>query len=99
MPAVAATARGARRALVGVFAGIFDALVISTWLNLIWTHPCRTGLVVDAAASHVPLSQAGQPVFVRSNTALQHGVVGIAPHLDAMVGEHVPVVILTLAEL
>ena len=57
--------------------------------------------VVDAAASQVALGQAGQAVRLVhfEHIALQHGVVHIALHFDAMVGKHMAVVLDVLAEL
>ncbi len=57
--------------------------------------------VVDAAAAQMPLGQAGQAVRLVhfEHVALQHGVVRVALDLDAMVGEHVAVVLDVLAEL
>ena len=58
-------------------------------------------LVVDAGAAQVPLGQAGEAVRLVhfEHVALQHGVVRVALHLDAVVGEHVAVVLDVLAEL
>ena len=57
--------------------------------------------VVDAAASQVALGQAGQAMRLVhfEHVALQHGVVGIALDLDAMVREHMAVVFDVLAQL
>ena len=57
--------------------------------------------VVDAAAAQVALGQAGQAVRLVhfQHIALQHGVVRVALHLDAVVGKHVAVVFDVLAQL
>lgn len=57
--------------------------------------------VRDAAAAQVALGQARKAVRLVhfEHVALQHGVVRVALHLDAVVGEHVPVVLDVLAEL
>jgi hypothetical protein len=57
--------------------------------------------VADAGAAQVALGQAGQAVGLVhfQHVALQHGVVRIALHLDAVVGEHMAVVLDVLAQL
>ena len=57
--------------------------------------------VIDAAATQMPFGQAGQPMRLVDfeHIALQHRVVRIALHFDAMVGQHMPVVFDVLAEL
>ena len=57
--------------------------------------------VVDAAASQVALGQAGQAMRLVhfEHVALQHGVVGIALDLDAMVRKHMAIVFDVLAQL
>ena len=58
-------------------------------------------LVTQAAAAHMTLGQAGQPMGTMhlQHIALQHGVVHIATHLDAVVGQHVAVVLDVLPQL
>ena len=57
--------------------------------------------IADTAAPQVAQSQAGQPVRLvhLEHIALQHGVVHIALHLDAVVGEYMAVVLDVLAQL
>jgi hypothetical protein len=58
-------------------------------------------LVADAATPQVAFGQAGQAVRLvhLQHIALQHGVVRIALHLDAVVGKHMAVVLDVLAQL
>ena len=57
--------------------------------------------IADTAAPQVAQSQAGQPVRLvhLEHIALQHGVVHIALHLDAVVGEYMAVILDVLAQL
>ncbi len=88
--------------LVGVFARIFGGLgdVDLVELDLVRALAAQV-FVVDAAAAHVPLGQAGQAVRFGhfQHIALQHGVVRIALHFHAVVGEHMAVVFDVLAQL
>jgi len=57
--------------------------------------------VADATAAQVALGQAAQVVRLvhLQHVALQHGVVGVATHLNAVVGKHMAVVLDVLAQL
>ena len=88
--------------LVAVFARVFRRLVDGhlTERNLVHAFAAQV-LVANAAAAQMALRQAGQAVrFVGfEHIALQHGVVCIALHFDAVVGEDVPVVLDVLTQL
>ncbi len=88
--------------LVGVLAGVLGRLVHRHLRkgNLVRAL-ARHHFIVDAAAAQVALGQAGQAMGLVhfKHVALQHGVVRIALHLDAVVGEHVAVVLDVLAKL
>ena len=79
-----------------------DALAMSTLIkaDLVGALAAQV-FKADAAAPQVALGQAGQAVrhVHFQHIALQHGVVGIALHLDAVVGKHMAVVLDVLAQL
>ena len=81
--------------LVAVFTGVFGSFVDGHLGkgDLVGTLATQV-FVADAAAPHMPLGQAGEVVGLvhLQHIALQHGVVGIALHLDAVIGKHMPVV-------
>ena len=88
--------------LVGVFAGVFGGffnvdLIEADLAGALAAQVLKT----DAAAPQVAQRQAGQTVGLVhfQHVALQHGVVHVAAHLDAMVGKHMAVVLDVLAEL
>ena len=88
--------------LVGVFARIFGGFVD---IDLVKTDLARAFaaqvLKADAGAPQVALGQAAQSMLLvhLQHIALQHGVVGVALHFDAVVGKDVAVVLDVLAEL
>ena len=88
--------------LLGVFAGVLAGLrnIDLVELDLAGTFAAQV-FKADAAASQVALSQAGQTMrFVDlQHIALQHGVVAIALHLNAVVREHMAVVFDVLTQL
>ncbi len=57
--------------------------------------------VIDTAAPDMPLGEAGQAVRLvhLQHITLQHGVVGVTLHLNAVVGKHVAVVFDVLSQL
>ena len=87
---------------VGILAGIYRGLTHRHLAegNLAGTLAAQV-FVAQAAAVDMALGQAFQSVrLVRlQHIALQHGVVDIATHLDAVIGEHMPVVLDVLAQL
>ena len=88
--------------LVRILAGIFGGLVDRHLRERDLVRALAgDGFVVDAAAPQVALGQAGQAVRLVhfEHVALQHGVVRVALHFDAVVGEHVAVVLDVLAQL
>ena len=88
--------------LVGVFAGIFGRLghVHLGKGNLVGTFAAQV-FVVNAFAPQVAFGQAGQTMGAVhfQHIALQHGVVHIALHLNAVVGKYMAVVLDVLAQL
>ena len=88
--------------LVGVFARIFSRLGHIDLIESDLVHALAAQVFkADAGTPHVAQRQAAQPVrFVHfQHVALQQGVVRVALHLNAVVGEHVAVVLEVLAQL
>ena len=86
--------------LIGVFARIFGGfgnihLVKADLMGAFATQIFKT----DAAAPQMALGQAGQSVRLVhfEHIALQHGVVRVALHFNAVVGKHMAVVFDVLA--
>ncbi len=88
--------------LVGVFARVGSGFVYRHLRkrDLVRAFAAQV-FVADAFAASVALGQAGQVVGLVhfEHVALQHGVVRVALHLDAMIGEHMAVVLDVLAQL
>ena len=88
--------------LVGVFARVSGGLVHRHLRkrDLVRAFAAQV-FVGDALAARVALGQAGQVVGLVhfEHVALQHGVVRVALHLNAVVGEHMAVVLDVLAQL
>ena len=85
---------------IGVFAGVLGGagnidLVKADLVRALATHVFKA----EPAAAQVALSQTLQTVRLvhLDHIALQHGVVHIAMHLDAVVGKHMAVVFDVLA--
>ena len=88
--------------LVGVFArvlGGFDNIDLIE-LDLVRALAAQV-FVVNAAAPGMPLGQTGQAVRLMhfEHIALQHGVMRVALHFNAVVGKHVAVVFDVLTQL
>ena len=87
--------------LIAVFAGIFGRLGhVDLGKRDLVRALAAQALVADAAAAQVALGQTGQAVGLVhfQHITLQHGVVRVALHLDAVVGEHMAVVLDVLAQ-
>ena len=88
--------------LVSILAGVLRDLRDVHLRNADLIDPFATQVLVSQAfATHVPLRQAFKTVrsMDLQNITLQHGVVAITFHLNAMVGKHVPIVFHVLAQL
>ena len=88
--------------LVGVFTGVSRRLVNVHLVELDLVRALAAQIFKrGAAALQVPVGKARQPVRLVDfqHVALQHGVVRITLHLNAVVGKHMAVVLDVLAEL